>query len=208
MTQWLTQQSPVLLAAIITAVVALVALVVQTAVNVQNNAAQRSLDHERFAYDRETDERRWKHERQVEDEAKRRAFDATAAPIRVIVEAIAECVRPVYVHGDIAMESWSHFNDKLRARLERDDAAEMLQNMYVRLWRLHDQSRFSHAFFLRKLSDPQFGNNFPSSRDVYHTMTVWLSEVVFGCADVLDGLGVTEEAARIREQHERALNQA
>jgi hypothetical protein len=102
----------VLLAAIITAVVALVALVVQTAVNVLNNRAQRALDRERFAYDRETDERRWTHERQVEREAEQRAFGATANPIRVIVEAVEECVRPVYVHGIIAIDPWRHFNDK------------------------------------------------------------------------------------------------
>lgn len=205
----MSQQSPVLLAALITGVVALMALFVQTAVNVQNNRAQRALDRERFAYNRDVDERRWEHERQVEEEARGRAYDAAAQPVRVIIEAIAECVRPAYVHGTIAIEPWAYFNDKLRLRLERDDSAERLGNAYAQLWALHDQSVFSQRFFAKKLADPNFGDNYAAAgRDVFDTMVVWLSDVVYRSADALESLGAPDQGKEIRERHDRSLERS
>jgi hypothetical protein len=208
-TSWMSQQSPVLLAALITGFVAILALIVQTAVNVQNNAAQRALDRDRFAYSRAMDDRRWEHERQSEARAASRSYDAVARPICVIIEAIAECIRPVYVHGAIAMESWAHFNDKLRQRLERDDAAERLGETYAQVWALHDQSAFAQRFFTKKMAEPNFGENYPpAGRDVFDTMVVWLNEVAYGCASTLEALGVADRAKEIRERHDLALSRA
>jgi hypothetical protein len=203
---WLASLSPVLEAAIFTGVVALVALTVQTRVNLLQNRSQRALDRERFEYEKAADERRWLHEREAEERAEGREIQGVALPLRVIILAIVECCQPVYVRGSIAYEAWDRFNNKLHDRLERDDVAERLGSGYATLWEFHDQTVSARNFILPIVTDKEkLAAHLPPDGDAFPLLRSWLRKLFYYAADALDALGDHEAAKVIREREQEAL---
>lgn len=122
--------------------------------------------------------------------------------VLAIVRAIPEAFRPVYVRGSIAFEAWEFYNNALRDRINRDDAAIAFEdNVHALLWNLQVESAFTQHFVLDHVRQ---GKPDPLPPQTPHDIIiVWLAGLVAVLSKALASLGDDDLAKEVTRRQEQ-----
>lgn len=165
---------------------------------------QRLLESQRLDNQRLLDERRYNHDREMERQRVKRAAESTRRSVLVLIRALYEVIRPLYVRGSLNEEAWSRYNELLLARLDQADVSEYFDDeLFDVLWSVQQSSAFTRWFIIERRLKP--GSAAGANPDeTYDWMLHDLEGLARSLVSALQKLGDAQTAGRLQGSVESA----
>lgn len=170
----------------------------------QRNKNQHDVEEAKFIYQQRLDEAKANREADRDREMLARERNGLVLPLRFNLAAIADIIRPVYVHGTLSFDGWDHYNKKLGALIESPDAPRLLAEDYILMRDLIVDSEYTSRFcqeHLQKYADGGPGNLV----DAHQLFMHWAAPFIEALAQALEALGDSDLANEVRNRQMRGL---